>query len=157
MDNPIILDAKRDRCPGVLYDHGTGKRVPFARKINFQTGEVEHLVPAANEVDIAVDPYTRGAYVRKYKAKGKLELIPFGKADKLGVAPPKKVEGRIEPLTKEEKVEGLDRYKKVFFEVWQWRGNSDRVVDPQWQQYVKELQDNDFLDSFVIRRHHRTN
>ena len=137
MDNPIILDAKRDRCPGVLYDHGTGKRVPFARKINFQTGEVEHLVPAANEVDIAVDPYTRGAYVRKYKAKGKLELIPFGKADKLGVAPPKKVEGRIEPLTKEE--------------------NSDRVVDPQWQQYVKELQDNDFLDSFVIRRHHRTN
>ena len=148
-DAPVPTDSKC-RPAGVLVDLGTGKRIPFPRKVDMATGDVEYLVPAANGVDVLVDPYTRAPYVRKYKAVGKLELVPMGRADKLGIKPPQKVESPILPMTKEEKVAGLEQYRSLYFKVWnEIRGDSSRVVDTRWEDYLKT---NTFLDDFVLKR-----
>lgn len=157
----MLLDAKKPTSApvptnkqghpaGVLVDTGTMKRIPFPRKVDMATGEVEYLVPAANGVDVLVDPYTRAPYVRKYKAVGKLVLEPYAKADKLGVPPPRKVEGEVQPMTAGEKVAGLEQYKTVYFKVWnEMRHEARRCVDGRWEDYLTKSGAMDFLDQFV--------
>lgn len=147
-DAPVPVNSKRLPA-GVLVDTATNKRIPFPRKVDFDTGEVEYFVPAANGTDILIDPYTQQPYIRKYKAVGKLQLVEMGKADKLGVQPPRKVESPILPMTPEEKIDGMDQYKKLYFEVWQWRGESSRVVHDRWSEFLDK---SDFLDSFLLKR-----
>lgn len=146
----MILDARSPEKPaGVLIDTGTGKRIPFARNVNFVTGEYEYLAPAPNGVDILVEPYSRRPIVRKGKAVGKLELVPFQRAVSLGCAAPKRVVSVIQPMTKDEKIAGLEQYKKLFYDVWRWRGDAARSVDPRWEEY---LMNTDFLDCVVLKR-----
>ena len=157
----MILDAKsptnapvpvnsKGRPAGVLVDLGTMKRIPFPRKVDMETGEVEYLVPAANGVDVLVDPYTRAPYVRKYRAVGKLVLEPMAKANRMGVAPPQKVESVIQPMTKEEKVAGLEQYKVIYHKVWnEMRGESRRCVDARFQDYLTRTGVMGFLDQFM--------
>lgn len=147
-DAPVPTNSK-GMPAGVLVDLGTNKRIPFPRKANMETGEVEYLVPAANGTDILVDPYTRAPYVRKYKAVGKLKLLPLDGADRLGIGPPKKVESPILPMTKDEKIGGMEQYRKLFHEVWKWRGESTRAVDPRWEEFLKT---SEFLDEFCLKR-----
>lgn len=146
----MILDAQTPQKPaGVVFDHGTGKRIPFVIRCDFATGDYEAHVPAPNGMDVIVDPYTRRPVVRKGKAVGRLELIPFGKTHKMGVAPPKKVVAAVQPMTKDEKIAGMDQYKKCYFEVWRWRGDSERVVMNKW---IEELKQSDFMDCFVLQK-----
>ena len=151
-DAPVPVNAKRLPA-GVLVDSATNKRIPFPRKVDMGTGEVEYLVPAANGVDVLVDPYTRAPYIRKYKAVGKLVLVPMAQADKLGVPPPRKVESIVQPMTKEEKIDGMREYQTLFFKVWnEMRGEADRCVKDRWDYKVEEfVQKNHFLDSFVLK------
>lgn len=148
-DAPVPVNSK-GLPAGVLVDLGTMKRIPFPRKVDMDTGEVEYLVPTANGTDVLVDPYTRAPYVRKYKAVGKLVLEPYHKADKLGVPPPRKIEGIVLPMTKEEKVAGLEEYKKVYFKVWNgMRSESLRCVDDRFGDYLRKTGAMDFLDQFM--------
>jgi len=141
------LDARQPEKPaGILIDHGTGRRIPFARWFDSQTGQFEAFVMASNGVDIACDENYRPLVI-KGKAVGRLELIPIGNAAQFGFEEPKKV---IEqPLTVEQKQEGLDQYKKLYLTVWRWRGESGRVALTRWEEF---LQQNDFLDHLVIKR-----
>lgn len=148
-DAPVPVNSKR-RPAGVLVDQGTGKRIPFPRVVDTENGYVEYLVPAANGVDVLIDAYTQQPYVRKYKAVGKLVLLPMAQADKLGVPPPKKVESVIEPMRPEEKVEGLRQYKKLYLEVWNgFRGEAVKCVNDRFAEYLKQ---NSFLDAFVLAK-----
>lgn len=147
-DAPVPVNKKRLPA-GVLVDQGTGKRIPFPRKVDMETGEVEYLVPAANGVDVLIDPYTQQPYVRKYKAVGKLVLVPMDKADKLGVPAPRKVVSEIQPMTPEEKVEGLRQYKKLYFDVWNGlRGEARKCTNERFGEYLVK---NHFLDSWVLK------
>ena len=148
----MLLDARQPEKPaGVLIDTGTGKRIPFARKVDYDTGDYEYLAPAPNGTDIMVDPYTRAPVVRRGKAVGRLELVPFDKAAAIGCGPPKKVPCRIEPLTKDEKIAGLEQYKKVYIEVWQGiRGESRRCVEERFTDYLG-AEAMAFLDCFRLR------
>lgn len=146
----MILDARMPEKPaGVLIDHGTGRRIPFARTVDFSTGEYTYLCPAPNGVDILVDPYTRRPFVRKGKAVGRLELVPFEKAAAIGCKAPEKVESNIQPMSPDERIEGMRQYQRCFMDVEKWRGNSRRVIDTKFEEFCKQ---SSFLDSFVIRR-----
>lgn len=151
----MLIDSRKpigntgQRPSGVVIDHGTGKRIPFVIWCDFATGDYEAHVPAANGVDVMVDAYTRVPFVRKGKAVGKLELVPFAKAAAIGCTAPKKVVQIIQPMTKDERINGMEEYKRVFKEVWKWRGNSERVVNSQWDNF---LMNSDFLDDFCLRR-----
>jgi len=152
-DAPVPVNSKRLPA-GVLVDSATMKRIPFPRKVDMETGEVEYLVPAANGVDVLIDPYTQQPYIRRYKAIGKLVLEPMAKADRLGVAPPKKVVSEIQPMTPEEKVEGLNQYKRLYFQVWNGiRGEAAKCVNDRFADYLKT---NHFLDSFLFPQLQRT-
>ncbi len=147
----MILDARSKEKPaGVLVDLGTGLRIPFARKVDFERGTYEHLVPAPNGVDVLVDEYGK-PLVRQGRAVGRLELVPLDKAATIGAAPPpQKVYSPIEPLSADQKIDGLEQYKRVYVEVWQWRGESRKCADERF--HAEFLRKNSFLDAFVIRR-----
>ena len=143
----MIVDARETRSPGVVIDTGTGKRIPFVRKADFETGEYEALAVAPNGVDYLADEDGKVVVVRG-RAVGKLELVPLERAKDLG-RKPVKVESPIEPMTADEKREGLDQYRRTYFDVWRWRGEADRCVHSRWEEF---LQQNDFLDCFVLKR-----
>lgn len=147
-DAPVPVNRQR-RPAGVLVDLGTMKRIPFPKKWDVERGEVEYMVPAANGVDVLIDPYTQQPYVRKYKAVGKLVLEPLDKADKMGVGAPKKVVSHIEPMTPEEKVEGLREYQRLYFQVWNgFRGEAAKCVNDRFGDWLSQ---NSFLDAFVLK------
>lgn len=138
---------------GVVFDHGTGKRIPFVTWFDAETGEYEQHIPAANGVDVLVHPITRIPYRRKGKATGRLELIPITQAHLFNAAPPQKVVQRIQTITYDQKLEGMKQYKSLFYKVEEIRGNSQRVTNGKWDDF---LLNNSFLDDFVLRRHTHT-
>lgn len=144
----MMIDASKTKLAGVLIDTGTGKRIPFARRFDPETGEYEHFVPAPNGVDILVDDRFV-PFIRRGKAVGRLELVPLDDARLLGSdCKPKKVQGTILPLSRDEKVAGLETYKRVYVQVWsELRGEARKTVDSKWEDF---LRNNDFLDEFLI-------
>lgn len=145
----MLLDANAPARPaGVLVDHGTGKRIPYARKANLETGEYEAFVLAPNGTDILCDE-NRQPIVRKGQAVGRLELVPFGDARLLGTdLQPKVSEFLVQPMGKDEKIAGLETYKRCFVQVFnELRGEARKTVDSRWEDFLKT---NDFLDEFVI-------
>lgn len=144
------IDAK-DGVGGVLFDHGTGKRIPFARRFDPLTGEWEGYWPAPNGVDVLGDDCGQ-PIVRRGKAKGKLELIPMGKAAALGQAPvkPQVQQRAVRPMTKDEQLDGLETYKKAYQEVWHgFRGEAKRCVQDRWQEFLAK---SDMFDSFILAK-----
>jgi len=120
----------------------------LARKFDTETGEYEYLQPAPNGVDVLCDELDQPIVV-KGKAKGKLELVPLDGAAQFGFRLPQRVKSPIQPMTVEQKIDGLDTYKRVYTQVWQWRGESRRCVDTRWADYLAQ---SDFLDCFVLKR-----
>lgn len=149
----MILHAKQPEKPrGVLVDKGTGRRIPFARSCNMETGEYEAFQPTADGTDIIVDAQDRKPIVVKGKAVGKLELVPLERAHQFGRKKPELVKSDIQPMTADEKREGLEQYKGVFIKVWaEARGEARKTVDHRWGEFIQK---NSFLDAFVIRRSH---
>lgn len=158
----MLIDARKADAPpgmvpvntqgkpaGVLYDHGTGQRIPMARAFNSETGEWEALTPAPNGVDYVCDAETGAPIIRRGRSKGRLELVPIGQAATIGVPPPKpQPVTPPKPLSVEERRDGLECYRKVHREVWQGRGDSKRVVDSKFQAYLMQ---HDFLDAYIFR------
>lgn len=148
----MILDAKAPEKPaGIVVDTGTGKRIPFVRKFDTDTGEYEAFCPTADGKDILLDEHWKPILL-KGKAIGKLVMVPMDQASLLGAEPPQKKQSPIQPLSPEQKLDGLEQYKKVFFEVWSYKGQSKRCTNDRWDNYLSTLRDNSFLDAFVIRR-----
>ena len=147
----MMLDARTSGLHGVLYDTGTGKRIPFARRYDPDTGEYEHFLPAPNGVDVIGDD-CGVPLLRRGKARGKLVLLDDGKAAHLGVkpAPAKVVPQTVEPMTAEERIEGLEVYKRCYFQVNnEFRGEAKRNVNDKWQEYLKGT---GFLDHFLLTK-----
>lgn len=145
----MLLDARQPEKPsGILVDHGTGKRIFKPRRVDFSSGEYEAFAAAPNGKDILVGDDDRPVVVRG-KSVGRLELVPIGSAHQFGVEKPKLTKSDVQPLSADQCLEGLEQYKKVYREVWCWRGESNRCVDDRWHQFLKT---NDFLDSFMLRR-----
>lgn len=147
----MILDARQPERPaGVLYDHGTGKRVPFARKVDFETGEYEAIVPSPDGQNYSCDEDGSLRIVRGH-AVGKLELVPFEQAKHLGRMPkPERWASAIEPMTADQKRDGLRQYQEVFVKVnREVRHKTKAKVEDEWARF---LRDNSFLDEFVIKR-----
>lgn len=129
---------------GVVIDHGTGQRIPFVRWYDSDTGEYEAIRVASNGVDYACDDKWKPITYRA-KAVGRLELVPWNDAVKVGLIPePKKVKDERPNIR-----EGLETYQKLFVEVWQFRGESRRVVDERFDTYLRQ---NNFLDHLILRR-----
>lgn len=150
LDSRVPVPGTKVPPAGVVYDHGRACRVPFVIWFDSE-GNYEQHIPAPNGVDVICEPGTHRPYVRRGKAVGRLELLPFGKAELLGpnVEPPKRVEQTVQPLTKDEKVAGMQEYQKLFSTVWRWRGESDKAVNQRWLDY---LRDSEFLGEFVLKR-----
>lgn len=142
-------------CPsqlsGVLVDSGTGRRIPFPVWFDPDTGEYEAIKVAANGVDMACDEDYRSITYRA-RAQGQLKLLPFGQAASIGQAPPPK-QVVDAAFTAERRMAGLEQYKRVYHEVWRWRGESRRAVDDRWDDFIAQ---SDFLDHFVLRRRSST-
>lgn len=147
-DLPVPKNAQM-KPAGVLIDTGTGKRIPFAVWADMETGEYEALTPAPNGVDYHCDLETGEPLRYRGRARGRLELVSAEGARDLA-PPPRKVTGVIEPMSPEQKRHGVEQYKRVYFEVWQFRGESKRVVDTRFADYLAK---SNFLDAFVLRRH----
>lgn len=128
------VDA-RSGAAGVLIDQGTGQRIPLARWFDDETGEWEAFVPAPNGA-VRLDDDGR-PLLRRGRAKGRLVLVPVGKA-KVLPAPER-------PAL----AEGLAVYQRVYFDVWRFRGEAKRCVGDRWREFLAK---NDFLDCFVVRR-----
>lgn len=120
---------------GILIDRGTGRRIPLARWFDEETGEWEAFAEAPNGA-VRCDEQGR-PILRRGRAVGRLELVPLGKAKLLPGPPPTPA------------AEGLASYQRLYFEVWQWRGEAQRCVNGRWIDFLKQ---NEFLDAFVIRR-----
>ena len=148
----MILDSREQKTvPSVVIDTGTGKRIPKVVWFDSLTGEYEYLVLAPNGHDMLMDEYGK-TISRRGRAVGKLELVPIEQAANLGQfkLPPKKVHSPIQPLSKDEKIAGLECYKDVYITVWQDVKRVDReTVNQKWLDYLRKTP---FLDSFVLRR-----
>lgn len=151
-DAPVPIN-QAGKPAGVLVDGGTNRRIPFAIKADLSSGYYEYLVPAPDGRNVLVDELAR-PIVRQGRAVGKLVLEPIGKAAALGLykEPSKKVYSPLQPMTKDEKVAGLEQYKEVYIKVWnELRQVDRREVDAKWAQY---LSTNKFLDCMVLKRRH---
>jgi hypothetical protein len=148
----MILDSRKQKdTSGVVIDTGTGKRVPKVIWFDVTTGDYECHVPAPNGHDVLMDEFAQ-PIIRRGSAVGKLELIPLDQAANLGQfkVPPKKVHQTVQPLSKDEKVAGLELYKDVYITVWQdIRKVDKKTVNEKWLAYLRNTP---FLDSLVLRR-----
>ena len=138
----MIFDSKDKNLAGVLVDRGTGQRIPFARWFDTDTGDYEaYDTPDGRDIlrdELGVPQTKRG------RAVGKLELLTMQDAVdlRLLVTTPK-IAKTIDNAA------GLEQYKRVYFDVWQWRGEARRCVNDHWSEYLAQ---SDFLDDLVIRR-----
>lgn len=131
------LDARSPNKPaGVLVDRGTGKRIPFARWFDDETGEYEALQATADGKDILCEEDGSPIVVRG-RAVGRLELVPVAGAAPIGQRPPKRVDG------------GTEVYKKLYFDVWALRGESKRCTSVRFEEYIKKAK---FLDDFMVKK-----
>ena len=148
----MILDSRKQKSlSGVVIDTGTGRRIPKVIWFDSTTGDYEYHVPAPNGHDVLIDEYG-AVVVRRGRAIGKLELIPLDQAANIGQfkVPPKQVHQTVQPLSKDEKIAGLECYKDVYISVWQDVKRVDReTVNQKWLDYLRKTP---FLDSFVLRR-----
>jgi hypothetical protein len=133
---------------GVLFDHGANAPIRFAVWFDAETGAYEALKVASNGVDIACDSDYKAIRYRG-RAKGRLELVPFGDARLLGRVPVKTKEEIATPLPQGAKEQGLDDYKRLYFTVWNQRGESLKCIDDRWLAFLKE---NSFLDHLCLRK-----
>ena len=144
----MLIHCKGDEAK-VLVDRGTNCRIPFAIWYDPATGDYEHFKLASNGVDMAADDDWNPIRVRG-KAIGALVLVPLGDSHQFGYREPVKIKEKALPkLSLEQRHAGLDQYRKVYTQVWQFRGESRRAVDERWEQYLKE---NVFFDSLMLRR-----
>jgi len=131
------IDA-RAGARGILVDRGPNRRIPLARWYDPATGEYEAFVEGPGGTvrrgDDGQPQVVRG------RAQGKLELVPLGSAWQ--PAPPPAPKGTPP-------AEGLAQYQRVYFEVWNRRGEAKKCIRDRWQEFLRQ---NDFLDAFVIRR-----
>lgn len=133
---------------GILFDYGTGKAVRFAVSCNLETGEYEAIQVAPDGINYACDENYK-AIKYKGRAKGKLEIFPIGDTRLIGVEPVKQASPIVTPLPEQAIEQGLADYQKLYFDVWKWRGDSTRIVQDKWEDF---LRDNPFLDHLVIKR-----
>jgi hypothetical protein len=133
----VRIDA-RQGVRGVLIDRGTGRRIPLARWYDPETGEYEAFAEGPGGT-VRLDDKGQPVIVRG-RAVGRLELVPQGSA----WSPPKPPAPTVTPPA-----EGLVQYQRVYFEVWNRRGEARKCIQGRWREF---LQKNDFLDTFVIRR-----
>ncbi len=139
----------KDGAAGVLLDHGTGLAIRFAVWYDDETGDYEALKVASNGQDYACDERYKAIRYRG-KAKGKLELISLGDARLLGKVNPQKVpEVVATPLPHGAKQQGLEDYKRLYFHVWNQRGDAMKCVDQRWIDFLKN---NTFLDHLILRK-----
>lgn len=147
----MILDARAPEKPGgVLVDRGTGKAIRFARKFDTATGEWEAFQVAPDgESILCTEDHT--PIVIRGKAVGKLELVPLEKAHVFGLKEKQeRVFSPIQPMSADQKLDGLEQYKAIYTKVWnEMRGESRRCVDDRWAQFLEK---SDFLDSFILKR-----
>lgn len=130
---------------GILVDLGTGRRIPFAVWFDTETGDYEaHEATADGRSMLAAEDCVTPLGTFRGRAVGQLKLVPMENAKLLGATPTPRAK-RVE------KAEGLERYKRVYFEVWQFRGEAKRTATSRWADYL--LRDG-FLDDLVIRRKH---
>lgn len=149
----MILDARApDKPAGVLIDTGTNRRIPYARRANFDTGEYEALVegPEPDSVIVGDDDREEPVVVRG-RAVGKLKLVPLEQAHAFGLeVEPRKVRQTVLPMTADQRIAGLEQYKQVYVKVWnELRRESRRCVDDRWAEYLSK---SDFLDAYVLKR-----
>lgn len=131
---------------GVLFDRGTGRAIRFARWFDAETGEYEAIRVASNGVDMACDDDYK---VLRYRGKavGRLELVPLSRGALLGVEPEKKVEPMR--LTVQEKEQGVEDYRKLYYGVWGRREEAKRSIDERWVRFV---QGSSFLDGLILKK-----
>lgn len=142
----MTIVHSKDGQAGVLLDHGTGKAIRFAVWYDAESGDYEAIHIASNGVDMACDEdYKLLRY--QGKAVGKLELIPLNRASDLGVEPQKVIEP--ERLTVQQKEQGIEDYRKLYYGVWGKRGYAPKTVDSKWVDFVSK---SSFLDSLIIRK-----
>lgn len=136
------------RPGGIVVDRGTGKRIPFVRWFDAETGEYEAFQPTADGLHYWCEEDCVTPIVVRGRAVGRLELVPIEQAHAFGVVEPEKKQSAVQPGTID-RVAGLEVYKKVYSEVWRWRGESRRVVADRWDEFLTK---NDFLDCFILKR-----
>lgn len=146
---------KRGKPEGVVIDTGTGKRIPFVRWCDLETGEYEAIRATADGQDYALTEDARLSIIRD-KAVGKLKIVSTKEAALLGHKP-KPVVSPITPVTKEQKLEGLRQYKEMaFVPVRRWRGESRRSAEQSFERVLAEYKDEDFgadlFDFMLLRR-----
>lgn len=149
----MILEATQKEQPaGILIDTGTNKRIPFARKANFDTGEYEAFAVAPDGESILADEQWKPVII-KGRAVGKLQLVPFNDAAQFGWKPPQLKQSPIQTLPADLKLDGLERYKKAYFEVWNGhRQEAKKCVADRWDNKLDTLKGLEFLDTFVLKR-----
>lgn len=145
----MIHDHKNSTVDGVLWDHGANAPIRFVRWYDDSSGEYEAIKVAANGIDMVREEHSTKAVHYQGRAKGRLELIPIGDAKLLGRVPQKVVEQIPTPLPSGAKEDGITDYKRLYFQVWQHRGEANRCVDERWLDFLKN---NPFLDSLVLRK-----
>lgn len=135
---------------GYVVDTGTNKRIPFCTRFNNDTLEYEAHLATPDGKNYQVDEDYRLITITG-KAKGRMRFVPFGEAEALGeteTPQADRIKQTIPTISPEQKLAGLEQYKQVYTEVWQWRGESRRTVDDRWGQF---LADNDFLDALCLK------
>ena len=149
----MLLPVNKKGLPaGVLIDHGNGRRIPFARRVNFATGEYEHLVPSPDGHDVMIDPITRKTLVRRGKALGRLELAEMGKAKLLGpgASPPKPVPCSIEVVTEDQIKQGREQYGELFRWARRFWGESKRAANDSWEEFMRS---SDLMTGYLLPGH----
>jgi hypothetical protein len=148
----VILDSRKQKSlAGVVIDTGTNRRIPKVIWFDVTTGDYEQHLVAPNGHDVLMDEWGK-PIVRRGRAVGKLELVPIDQAANIGVfrRPPEKVHQAVQPLSKDEKVAGLEMYKEVYVKVnHEFRRLDRKTVESKWVEYLRK---SPFLDNLCLRR-----
>ena len=113
----MIFDCTKTSERGVFYDDGTGRRVPFVRWANIDTGE---YVALEEGPDGPTDKQYRG------RAVGRLRFVPLAGSQVL----------TRKPVDLEA---GLEKYRRLFFDVWKFREMANKHITERWCDRVRRL------------------
>src|SRR5262249_16120959 len=97
-----------------------GKRIPFARKVDFETGKWEALLPTPDGKNVVTDEHNKVVVLTGQAERPK--LVPMEHAHLFGVKEPEPVQFHVIPVSAEAKLQGQQQYERVFKNVWQYRG-----------------------------------
>lgn len=112
----MIIDCLKPGAQrGTVYDDGLGRRIPFVRWANLDTGEYVALE----------EEHDGSASGRQYRGRavGRLRFVPQGNAFVIK-----------RPLTENEKLMGLEQYRKLFFDVYKFRENANKHIAQDWSR-----------------------